>query len=113
MKNKIVKVVVGLPLAGPFDYELAEAFIGNVRVGSRVFVPFRQQKLVGYVVALEEQSAFSPVKTVLDLLDEEAPALGAELLALTKEFADYYACSWGEAVETSLPVALRKKKSLS
>jgi primosomal protein N' (replication factor Y) len=38
-------------------------------------------------------------------LAEDEPRLDAALLELTRFVADYYLCSWGEAIETALPPA--------
>ncbi len=98
--------MVGLPAEGPFDYRVPDGM--SVREGVRVWVPFLSSRRVGYVVGVDTKSRFARLKDVLAVLDE-APILDGALLELTRRFAQYYGCSWGEAVETALPVALRRK----
>ncbi len=111
MKKTITQVVVGLPVPGPFDYVVPEELRDTIVPGQRVYVSFGGRRTVGYVTGLLAKSAFPRLKSLLALLDN-APALDGEALQLTKEFSEYYGCSWGEAIETSLPAALRRKKFL-
>ena len=52
------KVVVGLPVAGPFDYSIEPALQRKVKPGCRVWVPWRNQKKLGYVVGLTKKQAY-------------------------------------------------------
>ncbi len=108
MNRKIIQVVIGLPVEGPFDY-LAEGLVADkVQLGHRVRVPFRKVTRIGYVVHIKQRSQFSEkLKSVTAVLDDY-PALDETQLKLTKEFAAHYGCSWGEAVEAVLPATLRK-----
>jgi len=110
MRNMIAQVVIGLPVEGPFDYLIPESFQAQLKPGSRVLVPFGPRRLVGYVVKLLARSRFKKLKAVLKVLDPH-PSLDPSTLNLTKDFAAMYGCSWGEAIETALPVSLRRKKS--
>ena len=105
------KVVLGLPVEGPFDYIVTASFNKKIKEGVRVRVPFRNQKKIGYVVKLSHQSRIKNLKEILELIDE-SPILDKEMLALTKDLSEYYCCSWGEAIETALPQDLRKGKKV-
>jgi len=106
--NKIVKVVVGLPIEGPFDYWVDETLRAQIAVGKRVRIPFGGRKRIGYVVGQADKSRFpgGRLKPIFSVIDA-TPILNDELLQLTREVSIYYGCSWGEAIETSLPKALR------
>jgi len=106
MSDQIAKVVVGLPVEGPFDYRIPEGL--SVREGGRVWVSFLNSRRVGYVVGLCSKSRFARLKNILAVLDNE-PVLSPAVLEQTRRFAQYYGCSWGEAIETALPVSLRRK----
>lgn len=106
------KVVVGLPVAGPFDYALEPHLQAKVKPGCRVWVPWRNQKKIAYVVGLAKKTNIRKVKTITSVIDTW-PVLDKNMLLLTKELSDYYCCSWGQAIETALPEALRKGKTLS
>ncbi len=99
-------IILGLPVPGPFDYAVPVAIRASIRPGCRVVVPFGSRTSVGYVVSLARSTRVDPVKEILSLIDEE-PLIPQELLDLTHEVARYYWCSWGEALETALPLPLR------
>jgi primosomal protein N' (replication factor Y) len=105
------KVVVGLAIEGPFDYIVFPNLVKKIKVGARVRVSFRTQKLIGYVVALTRKTKIKSLKSILELIDD-SPVLDRNMLLLTKKLSDYYCCSSGEAIETALPEALRKGKKL-
>ncbi|MDD5119998.1 MAG: primosomal protein N' [Candidatus Omnitrophica bacterium] len=103
------KVVLGLPVDGSFDYQVAQELENKVSVGARVWVNFRNKKEVAYVVGLGNKTSIKKIKNILALIDE-VPVLSEQMLLLTKRLAEYYCCSWGEAIETALPEELRKGK---
>ncbi len=103
------KVVLGLPIDVAFDYSIPLAFQNNISLGSRVFVNFRNRKSVGYVVGLVKNSSIKNIKPLLSLIDEK-PILNKFMLALAKEISNYYASSFGEAIETMLPEEIRRGK---
>jgi primosomal protein N' (replication factor Y) len=105
------KVVVGLPVAGPFDYAVEPALEQKIKPGCRAWVPWRNQKKLGYVVGLTKKTNIRQVKSITSLIDE-LPVLDKNMLLLTRKLSDYYCCSWGEAIETALPQALRKGRTL-
>lgn len=110
----ILKVAVPTPLRKPFDYLLSENFDPDkVKPGQRVRVPFGKRTVVGFVLALTENSEVSAdkLKPVLEFLDEE-PALDEHLLSLYLWSGQYYHYPVGQAMQTSLPVAVRSGKAL-
>lgn len=102
-------VVLGLPIDGPFDYLVPAGLENKIVVGARIKVNFRNKKEVAYVVGLSQLTKIKKLKEILGLLDQE-PVLDKNMLLLTKELAQHYCCSWGEAIETALPEELRKGK---
>ena len=112
MPHSVAQIVVGLPAPGPFDYFVPEILRKDIRVGSRVYVPFRSSFCVGYVIGLLKKSKFPRLKSVSAVLDN-IPTLDENFLKLTHELAKYYACSWGEGIEAALPRVLRSKKEIT
>ncbi len=102
------KVLLGLPVEGPFDYSVAAALQDKIAVGARVEVSFGPRRIAGYVIGLAKKTRIKNIKPVLSVLDDH-PALDGNMLLLTKEVSEYYCCSWGQVIETSLPAALRKR----
>ena len=105
------KVVLGLPIDGPFDYLVPANLEDKIRVGARVWVNFRNKKEVAYIVGLSNKTTIKKLKEISTLIDEK-PILGEKMLLLTGQLADYYCCSWGEAIETALPDEIRKGKDV-
>jgi len=101
------KVVLGLPIDGPFDYFIPSGLEGKVSVGARVWVDFRNKKEVAYVVGLSNKTKIKKIKEITALIDAAA-VLDERMLLLTKRLAEHYCCSWGEAIEAALPDELRK-----
>lgn len=105
-------VVLGLPIDGPFDYIVGADLENKITVGSRVKVNFRNKKEIAYVVALNNKTKIKKLKEVTELIDQ-SPILDKDMLLLTQKLAQYYCCSWGEAIEAALPVDLRKGKDVN
>ena len=105
------EVVLGLPVDGPFDYIVPADLENKISLGARVWVNFRNKKEVAYVVGLSNKTIIKKLKEISALIDAE-PILGEKLLLLTRQLADYYCCSWGEAIEAAIPDELRKGKEI-
>lgn len=108
---RYARVVLGIPIEGPFDYLVPRHLERKIKTGMRAWVPLRTRKMVGYVVKLSRQTKIKHPRPILGLIDE-FPVLGRNMLLLTRELSEYYCCSWGEAIETALPPGLRKGKIL-
>jgi primosomal protein N' (replication factor Y) (superfamily II helicase) len=105
------KIVLALPVEGPFDYQLSPGSAELARPGMRAWVNFRGKKEIGYIVGISPSSDIPRVKPIIKLIDT-VPVLGPELLKLTRMLADHYCCSYGEAIAASLPQPIRKGKPL-
>lgn len=108
-RKRVAQVVLGLPVDGPFDYFLESSLREKASIGQRVWVSFGRNNRIGYIVGLSATSKYKKLKPISSLLDT-IPVLDAGLLNLTRDFAKYYACSWGEAIEAAMPLVLRKGK---
>lgn len=103
---KCVQVAIPLPVRDPFSYELNTEAAGDVGIGCRVRVPFKNREIQGYVVGFRDEADVKSIKPVLECLDRE-PVLDANFLELTRWIGEYYFCSWGEAIENALPKTVR------
>lgn len=106
-------VVFPFPLDREFDYRVPDALRGRLRTGSRVSVPLGPRSRRGYVVRLLDapRHEAKATKDVARLLDEGEPLVAPDLLPLTRFVADYYGCSWGEALDAALPGPVRRRKT--
>ena len=109
---RYARVVVGLPVEGPFDYFIPPEFNQRIKVGIRVKVEFGHKKMPAYVVEVTGKTAIKNLKPILELLDD-ASVLDSQMLWLTKELSEYYCCSWGQAIETALPHSLRSTRKVA
>lgn len=111
--QRILKVAVPTPLRRIFDYlppaNTSSNQLGNWQAGTRVLVPFGQQKLVGVLLGISNHSELNAkqLKPIDSMLDQE-PCLPGELLALCQWAATYYQHPVGEALATALPALLRQ-----
>ena len=107
-RDGVVQVAVPAPLRRVFDYHCAP---GGLPPGARVRVPFGRRTLVGVVVSNEPAQGGRELKRITEALDS-ANLFGARLLDLLLWAARYYHHPPGEALQTALPVALRKGAAL-
>lgn len=105
------ELALPLPMRQTFTYHLPENIRDNIKIGSRLLVPFGKRNLTGYAVELHQtldeglEIELENIKDALELLDEE-PLLTEEILKLTQWTADYYSASWGEVLKASLPAGV-------
>ena len=99
-RTSFVRVALPVPVRRAFTYRIA----GDApAAGTRVMVPFRNRRLVGWV--LGPGSEVSGVRDVLSVLDTE-PSVRVELLALASWIAEYYVASEGIVLKTMLPARM-------
>jgi primosomal protein N' (replication factor Y) (superfamily II helicase) len=103
----LISVALPLPLFNPYTYAVPEHLRQRVGPGSRVVVPLRGGRELGFVVghAEAEQNVGVQPKSVLDAPDEQ-PVLDAGMLSLCRWIAGYYAAPLGLVLRTALPAAL-------
>ncbi|MEW6686040.1 MAG: primosomal protein N' [Candidatus Edwardsbacteria bacterium] len=111
------EVVFPLPLDQTFTYSIPVALVPQAKVGCRVVAPLGPRKKTGYLVAFspatppdgeEKKPSFSKIKPLLEVPDI-VPILSEEMLKLTRWIADYYLCSWGEAIKAALPAGIERR----
>ncbi len=102
---EFVDVAVPLGVFGTFTYRVPAKFRGEVRLGSRVEVPWGPRSVTGFVVSLCATSELQPakIKDVRTLLDQDEPALLPEIIQLCQWAADYYIAPLGEMLRVALP----------
>ncbi|NTV51671.1 MAG: primosomal protein N', partial [Candidatus Firestonebacteria bacterium] len=106
----LVDVAVPVPGLPPLTYRVPATLA--VEQGSRVLVPLGRRTVLGVVVKLQASSQLATVKEILQAHAAEL-ALPSDLLDLGKWIAEYYQCTWGEALGAMWPpltVSLRKSK---
>ena len=94
-----------------FTYGVPPQLDAALQPGVRVLAPFRRTRQEGIVVERLDETDLAPnlIKNVSECLDE-TPMFSPEMLSLTQWIADYYVCSWGVALFSAVPAAVRTQK---
>jgi primosomal protein N' (replication factor Y) len=100
-------VVFDIPIDKVFDYRIPESQRDRAAVGVRVRAPFRAGHKAGVVVSLSERTEAPYTKSIVSVLDD-APLVDPPTLGLARWMADYYLCSWGEALFSMVPPGARR-----
>lgn len=102
------RVAPPIPVEGLFSYAVPERFADTLVPGMRVVVPFGAQRLSAMVVAVDDQPPPDGVRArpLLGVVEPE-PVVGPDLLALGAWVASRTGCSLGEALDASLPRAVK------
>jgi primosomal protein N' (replication factor Y) (superfamily II helicase) len=100
-------------LRGPFDYRLPQESYAEVGVGSMLVVPFGQREILGVVTAISDSSEVSEEKLLAPVraLDQGAPTLPLDLVALATWLADEYCSTLARAFALVLPPAAARRLS--
>jgi primosomal protein N' (replication factor Y) (superfamily II helicase) len=101
------KILINLPIEGPFDYEVPSSLKDGIALGKRVWVNFGPRRMIGYVIGVSESTDCENTKPVLEIIDKD-PILSDEMLKLTKSISERYMCSWGEAINAAIPSSIKK-----
>ena len=92
-----------------FDYNIPLELSNKIQVGKRVLVPFAKQTLEGFVMGITNDSEFSELKDIIDVIDEEA-ILNEELLKIGDYISKKTLSTKICAYQSMLPKALRASK---
>jgi primosomal protein N' (replication factor Y) len=100
------EVVLPLPLDRTFCYAVPISLRSRAALGMRAVVPMGNRVDTGFIVKLVAEPSVPSVKALIDLPDE-LPVFSPEMLSLCRWIADYYCCSWGEALQCAVPSGLK------
>jgi len=107
---KYASCVIRLPIDRSFTYRIPQRLEGEIDIGKRVWIPFGPRKVIGYVVDILNKIDIEDVRPIESVIDRE-PIISNELLRLAKWISTYYICSWGEAIDATIPGVLKKGKT--
>lgn len=109
-----VGVVVNRPIDQVLTYRAPARTVRAIQPGQRVRVPLgRGNRLaVGYCVSTDvtppEGLDSRKLKGVAEVIDP-VPLIDGKMLALTRWMAEYYMCSWGQALDSAVPAGVRNQ----
>ncbi len=80
--------------------------------GARVIVPFRNEKLIGVVTALDAKAPAEVEVRYLEAVLDEEPLLSEHLLELAEWTAQYYLAPLGEVLRAMLPLMAEVRRTV-
>ena len=107
MENFFYDIALPLPLRQSFTYQHND----KLAKGTRVVVPFRNRKLVGYVLRKKTNSKIKSIKRIEKVLDEYS-LLDIASCDLINWISNYYKAPIGEVYKSFFPPLLRKGNSI-
>ncbi|MFO7975504.1 MAG: primosomal protein N' [Candidatus Hydrogenedentota bacterium] len=112
MENpSFAEIVLPLPVDSAFTYKVPPSLQKRIKPGMRAVVPVRKRIETGYIVGLSHTTEIEKLRTIIDLPDPE-PVFSREMLDLCRWIADYYCCSWGEALHCAVPAGIHVRSKL-
>jgi primosomal protein N' (replication factor Y) len=112
--GRFVDVVINRPLDQVLSYRVPPRLVELIQVGQRLRVPLGRgdRPATGYSVAVRETPPegldAGRLKEVLEILDP-MPLIDGRMLELTRWLAEYYVCSWGQALNAAVPAGVRNQ----
>lgn len=103
-----VNVILPVPIAKLFTYNVPTEMEQSVSVGSRVVVQFGKKK--SYSAIIHDLNVPEPVEYKaknIDCVIDSAPIISERQLQLWHWIADYYVCSLGEVYKAAMPSGLK------
>jgi primosomal protein N' (replication factor Y) len=100
-----LRVAVALPVRETFFYAIPDNLLSKVEVGRRVSVPFRNRKVIGYILEKRHGDQEEGLKEILEVMDEE-PLFPEGLVPFFRWVSDYYLYPVGRFIQSALPGGL-------
>jgi primosomal protein N' (replication factor Y) (superfamily II helicase) len=98
-----VEIVFPLPFRKSFTYLVPKELEKQSKVGVRAVAPFGKRTLTGFIVnKLKTASLKEVIKPITDIIDEQ-PIVDKDGFKFYEWLADYYLCSFGEALKLAVP----------
>jgi primosomal protein N' (replication factor Y) len=104
------EVALPVPLDRTFTYAVRDG--QRPQRGARVIAPFRNEKLIGVVTAVEEKASTEREIRFLEAVLDEEPLLSEQLLSLAEWIAQYYLAPLGEVLRAMLPLMAEVRRSV-
>lgn len=97
-----------------FTYHVPEHLETQIMVGKRVFVPFGNQKLEGFILKINDSSVKVEyaLKDIIEVIDEQ-PVINEEMMEIGKYISKKTLSTLICAYQTMLPAALKAKKGFN
>ncbi|HUA99342.1 MAG TPA: primosomal protein N' [Terracidiphilus sp.] len=104
------EVALPVPLDRTFTYEVR--FGRLPQRGARVIAPFRNEKLIGVVTAVDVKTPTEFEARALEAVLDDEPLLSEHLLELAEWVAQYYIAPLGEVLRAMLPLMAEVRRTV-
>src|SRR5580658_1763915 len=104
------EVALAVPLDHTFTYGVRPG--QRPLRGARVIAPFRNEKLIGVVTAVDVKAPQDVEVKYLEAVLDEEPLLSAHLLELAEWTAQYYLAPLGEVLRAMLPLTAEVRRTV-
>lgn len=106
MIAEVIINTIAKELNRTYDYIIPDSILKDLKIGSRVFVPFgRKSKEEGYVIGIKEESEFANK----EIIKVEDSILTEGNITLAKIMAKRYFCNVSDAIRLMLPPGTASK----
>jgi primosomal protein N' (replication factor Y) len=104
------EVALPVPLDRAFTYAIRDGQLPQR--GARVIAPFRNEKLIGVVTALNHDAPADVEVRFLEAVLDDEPLLSESLLSLAEWMAQYYLAPLGEVLRGMLPLMAEVRRTV-
>ncbi|MDR3792175.1 MAG: primosomal protein N' [Terracidiphilus sp.] len=104
------EIALPVPLDRTFTYGVRAG--QSVQRGVRVIAPFRNEKLIGVVTAVDVKAPPDVEMRALEAVLDEEPLLDEQLLGLAEWMAQYYLAPLGEVLRGMLPLMAEVRRTV-
>jgi len=104
------EIALPVPLDQTFTYAARAG--ARPQRGARVIVPFRNEKLIGVIVAVGDKAPLDFESRFIELVLDDEPLLSEPLLKLAEWIAQYYLAPLGEVLRTMLPLTAEVRRTV-
>jgi primosomal protein N' (replication factor Y) (superfamily II helicase) len=112
MAGQFADVILPLPVAGRFTYQIPEGLTPLPEMGKRVLVQFGLKKFFTAIISSIHNNPPEDfvAKEILSVLDEN-PVVFTKNIRFWEWIADYYCCTVGEVMNAALPSGMKPESS--
>ncbi|MBN1625152.1 MAG: primosomal protein N' [Deltaproteobacteria bacterium] len=102
--DRILRIAVTLPVKEAYSYSVPDSLLERAEIGCRVLAPFRNRKVTGYIIGIEEQDkeGVKGIRDIIDVLDD-TPLFNVKMVPFFQWMADYYLFPIGLLIRSALP----------
>ncbi len=104
-------IVIAIPVDKCYTYAIPEHLQAKVQVGMRAEISLNNRITSGFIVKLKNDCDLESPR-LIHALPDSCPAFSNDMLELCRWIADYYCCSWGEALQSAAPAGIKLSKKI-